>query len=68
MINEKDLRLDYFIDPQRKVFQDPEHFCFNTDTRLLAQFSHIKKEKPFWISERTTACSLCTLRSSDRES
>lgn len=43
MINEKELRLDYFIDPQRKVFQDPEHFCFNTDTRLLAQFSHIKK-------------------------
>lgn len=36
-------RLDYFIDEERVVYQHPEHFRFNTDTKLLAQFIHLKK-------------------------
>lgn len=41
-MNKETLRLDYFIDPEIKVYQHPDHFHFNTDTRLLAQFMHIK--------------------------
>ena len=43
MVNESDLRLDYLVDPSIQLYQDPNHFCLNTDTRLLAQFMRIKK-------------------------
>lgn len=39
------LTLDYFIDEDLKLYQDPEHFRFNTDTKLLAQFVHLKKQE-----------------------
>lgn len=39
------LRKDYFIDPSFMIYQDPAHFCFNTDTRLLAQFMTIRKNE-----------------------
>lgn len=39
------LTLDYFIDENLKLYQDPEHFRFNTDTKLLAQFVRLKKQE-----------------------
>lgn len=39
------LTLDYFIHEDLKLYQDPEHFRFNTDTKLLAQFVHLKKQE-----------------------
>ncbi|MBB5185330.1 tRNA1(Val) A37 N6-methylase TrmN6 [Faecalicoccus acidiformans] len=36
------LQLDYFIDPENKIYQHPEHFHFNTDSKLLANFMKIK--------------------------
>lgn len=36
-------RQDYFLHPDWKLWQDPDHFCFNTDTRLLAEFMRIQK-------------------------
>lgn len=42
-MNKEALRLDYFIDPKIQVYQHPDHFHFNTDTRLLAQFMQIKQ-------------------------
>lgn len=36
------LREDYLLDEDMKILQNPRHFCFNTDTRLLAQFMRIK--------------------------
>lgn len=35
------LRDDYLGDPSIRVLQDPDHFCLNTDTVLLAQFMKI---------------------------
>lgn len=40
-----DLRLDYFLEEERKLYQDPDHFCFNTDTKLLALFMKIKRNE-----------------------
>ena len=37
-----ELRQDWFIDRDCKVWQDPDHFCFNTDTVLLAKFMEIR--------------------------
>lgn len=42
-MNKENLRLDYFIDPSISIYQHPEHFHFNTDTKLLAQFMKIRK-------------------------
>ena len=39
------LTLDYFIDENLKLYQNPEHFRFNTDTKLLAQFVRLKKQE-----------------------
>lgn len=39
------LTLDYFIDENLKLYQDKEHFRFNTDTKLLAQFVRLKKQE-----------------------
>lgn len=41
-MNKENLRLDYFIDPKIHIYQHPDHFHFNTDTKLLAQFMKIK--------------------------
>lgn len=38
-----DLRLDYFIDEDLKLYQHKDHFRFNTDTKLLAKLMKIKK-------------------------
>ena len=39
------LQLDYFIDESIQLYQDSSHFRFNTDTKLLAQFTRIKKQE-----------------------
>ena len=39
------LTLDYFMDENLKLYQDKEHFRFNTDTKLLAKFVHLKKQE-----------------------
>lgn len=41
-LDEKELRLDYFLDPSFLVFQHGQHFCFNADSAALAQFIHIR--------------------------
>lgn len=41
-LDEKELRLDYFLDPSFFVFQHGQHFCFNADSAALAQFIHIR--------------------------
>ncbi len=41
-LDEKSLRLDYFLDPSFLVFQHGQHFCFNADSAALAQFIHIR--------------------------
>lgn len=38
-----DLVLDYFLKDDIPIYQNKNHFRFNTDTKLLAQFVHIKK-------------------------
>ena len=42
---ELSLTLDYFMDENLKLYQDKEHFRFNTDTKLLAKFVHLKKQE-----------------------
>ncbi len=37
------LREDWLIDPSCKVLQNPDHFCFNSDTAALAQFVQVRK-------------------------
>ena len=44
-MNKDLLRLDYFIDPSIPIYQHPDHFRFNTDTKLLAQFMKVKKNE-----------------------
>lgn len=39
----RELRKDYFIDKEITLYQNKDHFCFNTDTKLLAKFMKIKK-------------------------
>lgn len=39
------LKLDYFIDENIQLYQDDEHFRFNTDTKLLAKFVRLKKQE-----------------------
>ncbi len=39
------LTLDYFIHEDLKLYQDSEHFRFNTDTKLLAKFVRLKKQE-----------------------
>ena len=39
------LKVDYFIDENIQLYQDTDHFRFNTDTKLLAQFVHLKKQE-----------------------
>ena len=39
------LKLDYFIDENIQLYQDDEHFRFNTDTKLLAKFVSLKKQE-----------------------
>ena len=41
-LDEKGLRLDYFLDPSFLVFQHGQHFCFNADSAALAQFIHLR--------------------------
>ena len=41
------LRLDYFIRKDIPIYQHTEHFHFNTDTKLLAEFMHVKKGDVF---------------------
>lgn len=43
-INKDDLKLDYFLDKEKPLYQHPNHFRFNTDTKLLANFCRLKKE------------------------
>ena len=33
------------MDENLKLYQDKEHFRFNTDTKLLAKFVHLKKQE-----------------------
>lgn len=33
------------MDESLKLYQDKEHFRFNTDTKLLAKFVHLKKQE-----------------------
>ena len=40
-----DLRLDYFIRQDFKLYQHKEHFHFNTDTRLLANFLKVNDQE-----------------------
>lgn len=40
-----ELKLDYFISKDKKIYQHPDHFHFNTDTKLLAQFLKVKKNE-----------------------
>lgn len=35
-------RLDYLISPEFSLYQNPEEFCLNTDTVLLAQFIKVQ--------------------------
>lgn len=37
--------LDYFIDESIQLYQNPEDFRFNTDTKLLAEFVRLKKQE-----------------------
>lgn len=37
------LRLDYFLDPSCRLYQNPKHFCFNSDSFALAQFCRIHR-------------------------
>ena len=37
------LRKDYLLDESMVLYQDEDHFHFNTDTKLLAQFMRIKR-------------------------
>jgi tRNA1(Val) A37 N6-methylase TrmN6 len=37
--------LDYFIDESIQLYQNPNDFRFNTDTKLLAKFIHLKKQE-----------------------
>ncbi len=39
------LRKDYFLDESMILYQDEDHFHFNTDTKLLAGFMRIKKDE-----------------------
>lgn len=39
------LRLDYFIDENKKIYQHNDHFHFNTDTKLLSAFAKVKKQE-----------------------
>ena len=41
----KGLKKDYFIDENRELYQHPDHFHFNTDTKLLACFMNIRKKE-----------------------
>ncbi|MBB5183700.1 tRNA1(Val) (adenine(37)-N6)-methyltransferase [Catenisphaera adipataccumulans] len=38
------LELDYFIDRDLPIYQNREHFRFNTDSKLLAQFAHVRRD------------------------
>lgn len=44
-MNMNDLRLDYFIRQDLKLYQHKEHFHFNTDTRLLANFLKVNDQE-----------------------
>lgn len=37
--------LDYFIDENIRLYQNPKDFRFNTDTKLLAKFIRLKKNE-----------------------
>lgn len=39
----KGLRLDYFVDPACRIYQNPKHFCFNSDSTALAEFVSVCK-------------------------
>ena len=39
------LRQDWFLDPDRRIWQHPDHFRFNTDTALLAEFMEIRPQE-----------------------
>lgn len=39
------LRKDYFLREDLVLYQDPEAFCFNTDTKFLAQFMRLRKNE-----------------------
>lgn len=41
----KHLNKDYFLDPNCPLYQHPEHFHFNSDTKCLAQFMELKKNE-----------------------
>ena len=55
------LTLDYFIHEDLKLYQDSEHFRFNTDTKLLAQFVRLKNKNVFSILVQTMVLCWCTL-------
>uniref|UniRef100_UPI003FEFC3BF hypothetical protein n=1 Tax=Holdemanella porci TaxID=2652276 RepID=UPI003FEFC3BF len=54
------LTLDYFMDENLKLYQDKEHFRFNTDTKLLAKFVHLKKQERILDIGTNNACLLYT--------
>lgn len=54
------LKLDYFIDENIQLYQDDEHFRFNTDTKLLAKFVRLKKKSVFLILVQTMPLFLFT--------
>lgn len=38
----QNLRLDWLVDPECRFYQNPDHFCANTDTALLALFARVR--------------------------
>lgn len=42
MIRPEELREAWIIDPAFRFYQHPKHFCFNTDTVLLARFVKVR--------------------------
>lgn len=41
MISREELKEAWIIDPSFRFYQHPSHFCFNTDTVLLAKFARV---------------------------
>ena len=39
------MRKDYFLTKDLVLYQDPDGFCFNTDTKFLARFMELRKNE-----------------------
>lgn len=49
-----DLEKNYLLDESMVLYQHKDHFHFNTDTKLLAQFMQVKRMRECWILEPIT--------------